>query len=252
MRAFNPDRRGALIFLAAVLVMLVARSGLADSPPVGQLIPDMAKRYEAVSDYTCKLDKRVLKNGILHEDLAISVKYRKPKQYYFHWEQGPSRGREVIYVHGRNENRLVAHPGGALRFLTLRLDPAGRLAMKANRHSLQHSGMDKIIEQVEADYDLARKRGIDAIHCTGEGRFNGKVVWTIEGVFPADNGFYARKVILLIDRTMGLPVKISIFDESDRLVEEYAFRNLKFNAGLTEDDFNPANPEYRYFKGLIR
>ncbi len=63
MRAFNPNRRGALIFLPAVLVMLVARSGLADSPPLGQLIPDMVKSYEAISDYTCKLDKRVLKNG---------------------------------------------------------------------------------------------------------------------------------------------------------------------------------------------
>jgi outer membrane lipoprotein-sorting protein len=252
MRAFNFNRRGALILLSTILALLVARPGLADSPPVGQLIPDMVKHYAKVSDYTCKLDKRVRKNGVLHEDLAIAVKYRKPGQYYFHWEQGPARGREVIYVQGRNENRLVAHPGGVLRFLTLRLDPAGHLAMKANRHSLQHSGMDKIIEQVEADYDRARKMGIDAIRCTGEGRFGDKAVWIIEGAFPADNGFYARKVILLLDQAMGLPVKISIFGASDRLVEEYAFQDLKFNTGLTEDDFNPANPEYHYFQGPFR
>jgi hypothetical protein len=250
MQAYVFNRRPVLIFLIAVLASLSTRPAIADAPPVRQLITNMVKRYESVADYTCKLDKRVRKKGVLHEDKAISVKYKKPGHYYFRWGKGSARGREVIYVHGRNNNRLVAHPGGGLRFLTLRLNPAGRLAMKANRHSLQHSGMDKIIESVASDYELARKMGLEAIRSTGEGRFDGKAVWIVEGDFPSDSGYYARKVILLLDQTIGLPVKISIFDGSDRLVEEYVFRSLKFNVGLTEEDFNPANPAYHYFKGL--
>lgn len=131
MSAFNFNYQRVLIFLLSALASLTGRLALADGPPVGQLISDMVKRYEAVTDYTCKLDKKVRKEGVLYEDLAISVKYKKPMHYYFRWEQGPARGREVIYVHGRNNNQLVAHPGGGLRFLTLRLDPTGRLAMKA-------------------------------------------------------------------------------------------------------------------------
>lgn len=212
MRAYGFNRRWVRIFLLSVLVSLSARPAMADGPPVRQLITDMVKRYESVADYTCKLDKRVRKKGVLYEDTAISVKYKKPGHYYFRWEKGSARGREVIYVHGRNNNRLVAHPGGGLRFLTLRLNPTGRLAMKANRHSLQHSGMDKIIESVASDYDLARKRGLDAIHRSGKGRFDGKAVWIMEGVFPSDSGFYARRVILVLDQTMGLPVTFNRYE----------------------------------------
>ena len=82
---------------------------------------------------------------------------------YFRWEQGSAKGREVIYVNGKYDNRLVAHPGGMMRFLTLHLDPQGRLAMRANRHSLQNSGMEKIIELIESNYYLAQKKGINAI-----------------------------------------------------------------------------------------
>ena len=169
---------------------------------------------------------------------------------YFRWEQGSAKGREVIYVNGKYDNRLVAHPGGMMRFLTLRLDPQGRLAMRANRHSLQNSGMEKITELIESNYYLAQKKGINAIRCAGEDNFDGRAVWIIEGIFPPEQGFYARKVLILIAKSIRLPVKVSIFDWSDELIEEYAFRDLKINVGLTEADFNPGNPDYNYFRGL--
>jgi outer membrane lipoprotein-sorting protein len=251
MQVYKSSLRQAMVFLLAVLVAAsTARAALAGGPSARELIPTMVKRFATVTDYTCRLDKRVRKEDAFYEDPGIAVKYRKPRHYYFRWEQGPARGREVIYVHGQNHDRLVAHPGGGLRFLTLHLDPAGRLAMKANRHSLQHSGLEKIVELVASNYDLSLKKGIHAIHCAGQGCFDSKAVWIVEGVFPPDQGFYARKVILLLDTLTGLPVKISIFDGSDRLVEEYAFRNLQINVGLTEADFDPANPEYHYFTGL--
>ena len=30
------------------------------------------------------------------------------------------------------------------------------------------------------------------------------------------------------------------------LLESYTYYDVKLNVGLTEDDFDPANPEYRY------
>jgi outer membrane lipoprotein-sorting protein len=252
MRAFHLDNKKKLFCWVAAFVTLTSHAVQADGPSASQLIPEIVSRYERLYDYTCKLDKEVCKKGVLYQDAAILVKYKKPKHYYFRWQQGPARGREVIYVDGRNQNQLVAHPGGVLRFLTLHLDPRGHLAMKANRHSLQHSGMEKIVELMASNYDLALKLGIDAIHCTGRSRFDGRDAWVIEGAFPPNEGFYAHRIILWVDRTIGLPVKIVIFDKSDRLVEAYAFRDLKVNVGLTEEDFNPANPEYHYSWNLKR
>ena len=45
---------------------------------------------------------------------------------------------------------------------------------------------------------------------------------------------------------MKVPVKIQIFDWDDKLAEFYGYENLKFNAGLTDADFDPENPEYKF------
>ena len=50
-----------------------------------------------------------------------------------------------------------------------------------------------------------------------------------------------------IDKSMALPVSVTIFDWSESLVEEYVFRDLKINVGFTENDFDPGNPEYNFF-----
>jgi outer membrane lipoprotein-sorting protein len=240
-------KRYTTIMGLAMLFILNGRISLADDVNVEQLIINMVAKFEAVADYTCRLDKRVKKNGILYEDLAIYVKYKKPKHYYFRWDQGSEKGREVIYVAGKYNDKLVAHPGGFLQFMTFHLDPEGRLAMQRNRHSLQHSGMEKIIHLIESNYQRAREKGMDAIQYIGEDRIEEKNVWIVEGSFPENQGFYAQRVIVSIDKTMALPVSVSIFDWSEVFVEEYVFRDLKINVGLNENDFNPGNPDYNFF-----
>ena len=206
----------------------------------------MAAKFETVRDYTCKLDKRVRKNGILYEDLAIAVKYKKPKHYYFRWEQGASKGREVIFVAGKNNDKLVAHPGGIMQFITLYLDPEGSLAMQRNRHPLQHSGMEKIIFLIQSNYQLAGEKGLDPIQYIKEGNIDGTGVWIVECCFPENEGYYAQRVNISIDKKIALPFQISIYDWSGDLIEEYVFRDLAINVGLEENDFNPGNPEYNF------
>jgi outer membrane lipoprotein-sorting protein len=232
--------------LLTLLLIFNGRFCLADETGAEQLIDNMVQKFDAVSDYTCRLDKRVKKDGILYEDLAIYVKYKKPKHYYFRWDRGSEKGREVIFVAGKYNDKLVAHPGGILQFMTFHLDPEGRLAMQRNRHSLQHSGMEKIIYLIESNYQRAREKGLDAIQYIGEDRIDGRDTWIVEGRFPANQDFYAHRVIVTIDKTMALPVMVSIFDWSEGLIEEYVFRDLKINIGFTENDFDPGNPDYNF------
>ncbi len=237
-----------LILILFTLSLVISSNGSrADDITAHAIITGTIKQFKAVNDYTCRLDKRVKKNGVLHEDLDISAKYKKPKHYYFHWNKGMSKGREVIFVAGKHHDKLVAHPGGILQFITLHLDPEDSLAMKENRHSLKHSGLEKIINLIESNHTLAREKGLDAVRYIGEGLIDGRSVWMLEGCFPENQGFYAHKIIISIDRTVKLPIKISIYDWSGELSEEYAFHDLKINVGLNKNDFDPNNPKYNYF-----
>lgn len=249
MHTVTISRRCLKVILPALFLTLLSGICFADEAMVERFVFDAMAQFDVVEDYTCHLDKRVRKKGRLYEDLGIAVKYKKPKHYYFRWTRGISTGQEVIFVEGKYNDKLVAHPGGVFSFFTLRLDPEGTLAMLKNHHSLRNSGMEKIITLIKSDYARAKEKNLDAIRFMGEGRIDGKKVWIVEGCFPENQGFYAHRVSIYFCPTVKLPLKISIYGASGQLMEEYVFRNLKINVGLTENDFSPSNPEYSYFRG---
>jgi len=241
-------KRSALISFIGIVFFSAVFPGprlcLAFDEDARKIIVGAIERFNQVQDYTCRLDKRVEIDGTMYEDLGIQVKYRKPAHYYFRWSTGISKGREAIFAAGRHEGKIVAHPGGLLRFVTLRPDPEGRLAMRKNRHALHHSGLGQIMHLVETNCQRARDKGLNAVQLLGERRVDDRVAWLLRGSFPEDKEFYAKTVLLYVDKKLQLPVKISIHDWSDRLVEEYVFHDLTLNVGLDEEDFDPGNPAY--------
>jgi hypothetical protein len=240
-------KTGLVVAGLTVLFQFTAGSGLANPAiDVDGLITRSIDQFQNVTDYTCRLDKRVLKKKRLHEELNIFVKYMKPSHYYFRWDQGPARGREVIFVAGKNDNRIVAHPGGLLKYITLRLDPQGRLAMRKNRHPLTESGMEKIVKLLETNYYRSKEEGLEAVRFVGEDQLGGRRLLVVEGRFPADRQYYAPRIVVAFDKGLRLPVKVSVFDPSDTLVEEYIFRDLRINVGFSEADFDPANSQYAF------
>jgi hypothetical protein len=214
---------------------------------IDQIILNSINEFKNVSDHTCILDKKVNKNGCIYNDPAIFVKYMKPKHYYFRWEEGRFKGQEVIYAAGRNNDKIVAHPGGIFRFVKLHLDPEGYSAMKRNHHSLRDSGMEKIMSIIEEDYYRSKETGLGVIQLIGDNYIDGKAAWVIYCEFPENRDFYAHRIFLYIDKELKLPVKITVFDWANLLFEEYCFRDLQINTGIAEKDFEPENPEYKFF-----
>ena len=235
------------ILIFVICMMRTGRTAAFPDDGVDQIILDSIKEFKELSDYTCRLDKKVNKTGRIYHDPDISVKYKKPGHYYFRWEEGRFRGREVIYVDGENKDKLLAHPGGLFWFITLRLDPEGREAMRRNHHSLRESGIEKIIKIIEKDFDRSRKTGLGTIKFLEEKSIDGRSVRVIGCEFPESEEFYSHKIILYFDKELKLPIKVTVFDWTDTLYEEYYFRDLKVNMGIEETDFDPKNPEYRFF-----
>jgi len=225
---------------------MMGSTSFASPGDVHHIIESSVEQFDQVNDYTCRLDKRVRKGDTMYEELNIFVKYMKPTHYYFRWDQGPQKGQEAIFIAGENSGRIVAHSGGFFRFLTLHLTPEGSIAMEKNRHPLSHSGLEKIMYLIETNYELSRKSGQDTIRYKGNDRYDGRDVLVIEGVFPEGQGYYAHVITISLDREIKLPVKVSVYDWSDTLVEEYVFRDLSINVGLSRHDFDLDNPEYNF------
>ena len=125
---------------------------MADEPVARALrtIKECQAQFETVADYTCKFYKRERIQGRLTPLHVMEMKARtQPKSIYFKFEE-PYKGREAIYVEGRNEGKVLAHDVGFTKFLagTLELEPTSARAMADNRHPITDAGIGALIDTV--------------------------------------------------------------------------------------------------------
>jgi hypothetical protein len=218
-------------------------------------IADCQARYAKVRDYTCTFQKRERVDGRLTHPHVMDMKARAhPSSVYFKFRT-PNKGREAIYVAGKNGGKLLAHDVGIGRLLagTLNLDPHGPMAMEDCRHPITEAGIGALIETVAGHWaaELTRDESQVAFH--PQARVGPRACTMIETVHPAQQPhFLFHKVRLYIDHEHGLPIRFEAFDwprhpgAPPELVEEYTYLDLRINVGLGEHDFDPNNRSYSF------
>jgi len=58
--------------------------------------------------------------------------------------------------------------------------------------------------------------------------------------------YYCYRATLNLDFEKKVPIKVQIYDWGNNLIEDYGYEDLRLNAGLSDADFSPKNPEYRF------
>ena len=178
----------------------------------------------------------------------------QPNSLYFKFQQ-PNRGREAIYVQGKNQGRIVAHDVGLGKFLagTLHLDPRGSRAMEENRHPVTEAGIGSLIDSVAKHWAVELSPGESLITFHRDTRVGGHACTMIESVHPQRGPhFLFHRVKLYIDQEHGLPIRFEAYDwpknpgGAPELIEEYTYLNMRINVGLRDHDFDPSNKQYSY------
>jgi len=67
----------------------------------------------------------------------------------------------------------------------------------------------------------------------------------VEGRFPAP-GYYAPRLRICVFVGSKLLSRVQAWDASERLVEDYEYRDLRVNVGLRDRDFATDNPAYNF------
>jgi hypothetical protein len=233
---------------------------------------DIARRglsrcQENVSDYTAIIVKRERVGGELgvHEYMAAKVRNRKvvnglvvqPLSVYLNFLKPSSvKGREVIYVEGKNNGNIIAHEGGLKgKFLpTVTIPPDGMLAMRGQRYPMTEIGIENLILKLIERGETARQ--YDDVNC--EFRTNAKVkdrVCTVLQVTQPTKRpeleFYQAQVF--IDDAFNVPIRYIAYDwptvtgAAPQVIEEYNYLDLTLNVGLADQDFDPKNAAYGFY-----
>ncbi len=201
-----------------------------------------------VDSYNATFHKQERVHGKLYEEETILFKFRKPFKVYMKWIGKPSNGREVIYADGWNGNKIRFHEGGMMGMVNLNLEPTGSLAMRGNRHPITHSGLEYLVKNIKRDLLRGNLAGEIQILERGEEVVYGRKTRVVETIFPEDQlkGYYCYRIVLNLDVENKLPIRVQVSNWKSELVEKYGYENLNINSGLTEADFDPENPAYKF------
>ncbi|MCU0983233.1 MAG: DUF1571 domain-containing protein, partial [Pirellulaceae bacterium] len=221
-----------------------------------------------INDYTCTLVKREQVDGKLldYEYMFVKVRNRKVADgkvvtpfsvYMYFLKPTDVKGREVLYVEGRNEEKMVAHEGGtAGKYLpTVWIRPDGVIAMRNQRYPITDVGLEnlisKLIERGEIDKAAGRREHEVTFH--ENAKVNGRTctLLQIKNAQPSENlDFHMAQIF--IDTELNVPIRYVAYDFPPKagdpmpVIEEYTYLNLKLNVGLTDKDFDHTNAEYKF------
>ncbi len=249
---------------ASTAELPIAADG-SDQPTMAELIElaqnMLAQMRADIRDYRGTLVKRERIGGKIGDETRMAFKIRNPiaspaaglAAYLKFSDPRSARGREVIWVDGRNDNQLIVHEGGFLNLLRVQLAPDSSLAMLGNKYPISEIGMLRLAEKLIEKID----RGVDLSQClieTRDGQMVGdracRLIQVTQPKSVPGADFYIAQVFLDLERQ--IPLRYAAFLWPQRpgdpppLEEEYTYLDVELNVGLSEADFDPDNSEYNY------
>jgi len=238
------------------------------SPPAEHpLIPALRIAHAAykhichdIRDYTCILVKRERvgnrligpqimfakvrheqrENGRVVTPYSVYLRFLKPAEL---------KGREVLYVRGRNHGKLIARKGGKrFAYVTVALDPTNKTAMKGNRYAVTEFGIKntvkRLIEVGEKEIKRTTPWSDYHVEIFRQAKINARVCTAISIVCQRhrENSRF-HHVRIYVDDQRQVPLRYEAYGfpvgegEDPPLLEEYTYLKLQLNAQLNDADF---------------
>lgn len=239
------------ISLTIVLILTIPFASQAEqilSPT--EVLERCIKTMKDVNDYTLIVYQRQRIGETLLPEEVILYKFKRPNSIYLRSIGEENHGQEVIYRDGWNDNKMMAHMGGALEGISINVRPGAGLSKKKTRHLINESSLVYMINTLEKSMKHAKAHPEDnmTVEDIGKKMIFDKSVRLIRIKLPhgEDYPYYAPVSIFGIDESRYLPLYYKSYGPDGEMWEEYMYRNLETNVGLTDLDFDPKNPKYNF------
>ena len=216
-----------------------------------KIVGESHAALQSVRDYTATFSKKeIVGEKLIEQTMQLKMRQR-PFSVYLKFAK-PHKGREVIYVNGKNGGKLVAHGTGFQKILgTLKLKPTSNLVMKENRYPITQIGIEKMLNAVVAIWEKqASNSQVRYFPKAKLGKTSVRVIQVTHAKKTATTPFHMTR--LYIDNQTQLPIRVQQYGFPKKsggkppLIEQYTYSNVKTNIGLASRDFDPKNPGYNY------
>ncbi len=222
----------------AVTLALAASRATADEkePTAADLARRAAERYKDVESYTASFEKIERIGDKLVGPTEMTLHFReKPFSVHLVYEGPANEGREVLYVKGKHDDKMLVRLGKGLgQGMVIPLAVDSPRALAGNRHPVTRIGLGLLSRRLTDQFAEAKKAGTLESALVGARELAGRKTWLIKRKLDTGGARYWP-----IDRELGLPIRVATYDKDEQLIEQYTYKNLKLDAELDDDDFDP-------------
>lgn len=211
------------------------------------------QRVEAFPGYEATFYKReIIGRSVVNQKMKLKIRH-SPFSVYLYFQE-PSAGREVLYVEGKNNGKLIAHEAGLLSLAgSMELSPTDPMAMKESRHPITEAGIAKALRQLLTEWNRETKFGETEVKYYKDAKLGSMKCRVIESSHPQPRKqFTYHKVQLWVNDADGIPVRVRKYGFPARagqqapIIEDYTFTDIKTSIRLTDADFDRNNSEYSF------
>lgn len=247
-----------------------AAAGSVEQSSIREVLAIAAEAHQHLvthlDDYTATFIKQERDNdGVLGPETEMYMKVQtghrggdedSPMRVYLKFLQPENvQGREVIWAEDLHDGKLLVREAGMLGLVPIPpLDPEGMLAMRNQRYPISEIGLTKLIEKLlergaEDIGDPNVTVTISKNHRVGDAEVHLIQVRRTEPK-PGENDFSLAEIAFDPERHLILHYRAFGWPEAEGqpppLLESYQYLDVKTNVGLTQQDFDPDNPEYDF------
>ncbi|TWU43826.1 hypothetical protein Q31b_13580 [Novipirellula aureliae] len=219
---------------------------------------------ENIHDYEAVFVKRCRVDGALPKLQYANVKIRNrkvqagqttaPFSVYLNFLAPASvKGREVIWVEGRNNGNMVAHESGLKGMINVNLDPNGYLAMRGQRHPITEIGIENLLVKLIETGSRDRQQGECDVQFFSNAKIRDTACTMLQVVHHEKKDCFDFHIArVYFDQSLNIPIRYESWSWPTTdggqpvLEEEYTYLNVNLNVGLRDSDFDIANPAYQF------
>lgn len=262
---FNQDYEPVVV--KSIPVVYAAEPVQADSfeflvrnKPLDALIEARDRLLRELRDYECTFVKQERMAKGMSAEQEVNVLFRpEPYSVMMNWIRNPGMAQRVIYVKGKWADKTAkdpelreqcwCQPAKPLHLVVPKIKRPihGPLAKRTSRRSIDQFGFKRALDLLIHYSELAMSRNELKLHFKGETHFDGRPVWVIRRHLPynGEGGIYPDRIAdIYIDKDYHVPVAVYCYSNDEAkprdLLGKYEYRNVRFDVGLTEKDFEPS------------
>jgi hypothetical protein len=197
----------------------------------------------AARDFHCVLFRTEMVGDALKPEEEIDFYDRfEPQSLRLEWIGERYKGRQLIYVAGSNDNKILVRPEGVVGILTikktLRFALDSPIVRMYGRYPPDVAGYNNLMKKIVDIYGRARKLNLGRVKTSPPAEEAGHKVQRFEVTLePKLLDVDVSKMVIWFDLQSILPVRTVFYDTNGRMVEDYGWRDLQLNVGLTDEDF---------------